>query len=142
VFPTYGTAEIFGLDCVLDAREIKEYVGYVPAAPGAWLLQAQPVIFRQFPLAFGPPKQVTVSSNSTPVIVMGLPAVTNHQVLLNFSVSGGVAPSFHLLQTAQLSPPAWTTNSAALLATNTPGSSYQFTVTNNSAVEFYRVQTP
>jgi len=36
VFPTYGTAEIFGLDCVLDAAEVKEYVGYVPARSGAW----------------------------------------------------------------------------------------------------------
>lgn len=34
VFPTYGTAEIFGLDCVRDASELKEYVGYVPAEAG------------------------------------------------------------------------------------------------------------
>lgn len=36
VFPTYGTAEVFGLDCVLDAARVREYVGYAPAAAASW----------------------------------------------------------------------------------------------------------
>ena len=40
---------------------------FTPAQAGTYLLQAQPVIFGQFPLAYGPVKQVTV-----------VPAVTLH----------------------------------------------------------------
>jgi hypothetical protein len=115
---------------------------FTPAQPGAYLLQAQPVIFGQFPLAFGPVKQVTAVSNTTPAIVMGQPVLSNNYVVLNFTVSGGVAPTFHLLQAAQLSAGAWVTNSTAVVATNSPGNSYRFTATNTNPIRFYRVQTP
>lgn len=114
---------------------------FTPAATGTYLLQAQPVIYNQFPLSFGPLKTVTVVSNSTPTIVLGTPVLAGQQVQLNFTVSGGSPSSFHLLQTAQANIP-WTTNVSAVLTTNIPGSSYRFTVTNNAAVRFYRIQTP
>lgn len=114
---------------------------FLAAKPGTYVLQAQPVIFNQFPLAYGPPATVTVISNNAPVIVMNQPVLTNRQVLLNFTLSGAAPASFQLLQTAQLKLP-WTTNTAAVLGTNIAGSSYRFTVTNNSAAEFYRVEAP
>jgi hypothetical protein len=115
---------------------------FTPAQPGAYLLQAQPVIFGQFPLAFGPVKQVTAVSNNMPAIVMGQPVLSNNSVVLNFTVSGAPATTFHLLQAAQLSAGAWVTNSTAVLATNPPGSSYRFTATKTNPSQFYRVQTP
>jgi hypothetical protein len=111
---------------------------FLPDQPGNWLLQAQPVIFNQFPLAFGPVKSVSVVSNTMPVIVLNQPVLTNRQVWLSFTVGGAPASAFLLLQTAQLNQP-WTTNTAAALTTNTPGSSYRFALTNNSAAEFYRI---
>jgi hypothetical protein len=114
---------------------------FTPPQAGTYLLQAQPVIFSQFPLAFGPVKQVTVTSNLTPVILLGQPTLSNSQVLLNFTVSGPAA-TFNLLQATQLSPPAWTTNTAAVLTTNTPGSSYRFTAATNAPTRFYRIQSP
>ena len=114
---------------------------FTSAQTGTYLLQAQPVIYNQFPLSFGPLKTVTVVSNAAPTIVLSMPSLANQQVVLNFTVSGATPSSFHLLQTAQATVP-WTTNNAAVLTTNIPGSSYRFTVTNASSVEFYRVQSP
>ena len=113
---------------------------FTPTQTGTYLLQAQPVVFGQYPLDPGPVKQITAVVGP-PSLMMSRPVLTNQQVWLNFTVSGGPATSFHLLQTPQLTA-SWTTNSAATLTTNVPGSSYRFTVTTNSAREFYRVQTP
>lgn len=114
---------------------------FLPAQPGVYLLQAKPVIFNQFPLAYGPAKMVSVVSNNTPLIVMNQPVLTNRQVWLNFTVSGAPATAFYLLQTPQLNQP-WTTNTTATFSTNIAGSSYRYTATNNSATEFYRIRTP
>jgi hypothetical protein len=106
---------------------------FTPSQPGTWLLQAQPVIFTQFPLAFGPPKIITAAS-----VVLSPPALANGQVILNFAVAGVQAPLFQLLQTSQLGA-AWTTNTTAALTTNIPGSSYRFTTTVGAAERFYRI---
>ena len=113
---------------------------FTPAQPGNYLLQAQPVIFGEFPLSFGPIKLVSAVSSAVPSIVMSQPVLTNHQVLLNFTVTGA-ASTFHLLQTTQLNT-SWTTNTTALFTTNVPGSSYRFTATNDSAPKFFLIETP
>ena len=113
---------------------------FTPTQAGNYALAAGPVLFTQFPLGWGPPALVTAITNPIPAIVLGQPALTNGQVWINFTVSGA-ASAFHLLQSAQLNA-AWTTNLTATLTTNTPGSSYRYTVTNNAPIEFYRVQTP
>jgi len=114
---------------------------FAPTQAGNYLLAAAPVLFSQFPAGWGPFKLVNAITNPTPTIVMNQPMLANNQVLLNFSVSGGSATTFHLLQTANLAVP-WTTNSTATFTTNVPGSSYRFTATNNSSLEFYKVQNP
>jgi hypothetical protein len=113
---------------------------FTPTQAGNYTLAAAPVLFTQFPLGWGPFKQVTAITNPNPTIVLGQPVLTNNQVLLNFTVSGS-ASTFHLLQTTQLNV-SWTTNATAPFTTNTPGSSYRYTATNNAPIRFYRVQTP
>jgi hypothetical protein len=115
---------------------------FAPTQAGTFILQAQPVIFSRFPLAFGPVKQVTV--NATPAIVMGAPAVANRQVLLNFNVFNiaNITPAtFKLLQAATVAGP-WMTNTTASFSTNIPASSYSFTTTNGPAAQFFRVEMP
>ena len=114
---------------------------FTPTQAGNYALAAAPVLFTQFPLGWGPFKLVTAITNPNPAIVLGQPMLTNNQVLLNFTISGGSASTFHLLQTTNLTV-QWTTNSTATFTTNIPGSSYRFTATNNSSLRFYRVQTP
>jgi hypothetical protein len=113
---------------------------FTPTQAGNYALAAAPVLFTQFPLGWGPFKLVNAIANPNPVIVLGEPVLTNKQVLLNFSVSG-MASTFHLLQTTQLNTP-WTTNTTATFTTSVPGSSYRYVATNDSALRFYRVQTP
>ena len=113
---------------------------FTPTQAGNYSLAAAPVLFTQFPLGWGPFKLVNAITNPNPVIVLGEPVLTNKQVLLNFSVSG-TASTFHLLQTTQLNTP-WTTNTTATFTTSVPGSSYRYVATNDSALRFYRVQTP
>ena len=113
---------------------------FTPTQAGNYVLAAAPVLFTQFALSWGPFKLVNAITNPTPTIVLSQPMLTNNQVLLNFTVNGP-ATAFHLLQTTQLNT-SWTTNTTATFTTNTPGSSYRFTATNNSSLRFYRVQTP
>jgi hypothetical protein len=110
---------------------------FTPAAGGGWILEAEPVIFNQFPIGFGPLAQLTAS----PAIFMGQPVVTGGQVQLSFSVSTGVASTFKLLQANQV-PSVWTTNASAVLTTNVQGASYRFTTPAGPAARFYRIQSP
>lgn len=112
---------------------------FTPTQTGNYLLQAQPVIFNQFPLNYGPVKQVTVVGG--PTIVMQTPVLTNNQAWLNFTVSGYSGNSFHLLQASQINS-GWTTNSTAVFTTNVPGTSFRFTTTNGPTMRFYRIQSP
>ncbi|HTR41224.1 MAG TPA: hypothetical protein VMH87_06375 [Pseudomonadales bacterium] len=112
---------------------------FTPTQAGTYILQDQPVIYGQFPLSVGPVTKVTVTTPHG--IAMNPPAITNRLVSLNFTVAGLTNTTFKLLQAAQLSGP-WTTNKTAPFITNTPGSSYRFTVTNNSSAQSYRIQSP
>lgn len=112
---------------------------FTPTQTGDYLLQARSVIFTDFPTELGTPKQVTAIAGSTQITINSI-AVTNTQVKINFSLSG-TAPSFKLLQKDTLTA-AWTTNGAAVLTTNVPGVSFQFTTATGPVMRFYRVQTP
>jgi cysteine-rich secretory family protein len=114
---------------------------FSPAQTGSYTLEAQPVIFTEFGLGWGPIKTVTAISNSTPTLQLSVPVVSSGQVRLDFSVSPSSMLTFKLLQADQVTA-AWTTNSTATLTTNVAGSSYRFTTPVGPAVRFYRVQTP
>jgi hypothetical protein len=72
---------------------------------------------------------------------LSAPIISGSQVKINFTLASGLASTFHLLQVNQLGG-TWATNASAVLTTNIPGSSYQFTTTNGLVTRFYRVQTP
>jgi len=112
---------------------------FTPAQGGGYVLEAQAVIFNQFPVGFGPITQVTAVSNA--LITLAQPAVSAGQVQLNFTVADGSPATFHLLQADQVEA-AWTTNTTAVLTTNVPGTSYRFTTPVGPSARFYRVQTP
>ncbi|MGA2863055.1 MAG: CAP domain-containing protein [Verrucomicrobiota bacterium] len=112
---------------------------FIPHQAGNYNLEAQAVIFGEFPIGWGPVDEVTAVSNTTPVIVLTRPVLTNSQLWLNFTVLSGWAPRFTLLQADQLGA-AWTTNTTAALTTNVPGTSYRFTTTLPPARRFYRVR--
>lgn len=112
---------------------------FTPAQTGSYALMARALIFTEFPLNWGPVKIVTAVAGA-PVITLGAPVLTNGQVRINFTVTGAVS-TFRLLQADQLGG-AWTTNNTAVLTTNVPSSSYQFTTTVGPATRFYRVQSP
>jgi hypothetical protein len=113
---------------------------FTPAQTGNYWLQARGVIFGSFPIDFGTAKLVTGVFGPTMITVNSI-AVAGSQATIKFSVAPGTNSLFHLLQTAQLGS-AWTTNTSAVLATNVPDTSFQFTTTLNSPARFYRVVTP
>jgi hypothetical protein len=108
-----------------------------PSQSGTYNLEVQALIFTEFPLGWGPAKEVNVM----PVIMLGMPVVTNGQVRLDFTVTSNSAATFKLLQVDQLGA-AWITNTGATLTTNVPGSSYRFTTTVGPSKRFYRIQAP
>ncbi len=113
---------------------------FTPGQATNYNLQARAILYNEFPLAWGPLKRLNAVAGS-PSIVLATPVLAGNQVQLNFTVSGGLAGTFRLLQTDVLGQP-WTTNAGAALTTNVPGSFYRFTTTNGPARRFYRVQTP
>lgn len=114
---------------------------FTPSQAGNYNLEARALIFTEFPLDWGPLKQVTAISNNTPAIVLSRPLLTNSQVWVNFTLQSGSAATFKLLQADQPQGP-WTTNLSATLTTNTPGVSYRYTATPAGNAKFYRVKTP
>lgn len=113
---------------------------FTPMQTGNYVLQARGVIFNEFPLDSGTVKQVTAIVGP-PVITLSAPIISGSQVKINFTLASGLASTFHLLEVNQLGG-TWATNASAVLTTNIPGSSYQFTTTNGLVTRFYRVQTP
>ena len=113
---------------------------FTPTRTGNYLLQTCGVIFNGFPTDFGVAKSVTAVVGPT-IITLNSLTINGSQMKIKFALVSGTASSFHLLQTSQLGS-AWATNGSAVLATNVPGSSYQFTTTNGPAMRFYRVVTP
>src|SRR5665213_468136 len=112
---------------------------FVPAQTGNWVLEAQPVIFKQFGLDWSPAAPLTVvSSIASTQVVLGAPALVAGQAQIPFTVTQGAASSFKLLQASQLTGP-WTTNTSAFLSTLVAGSAFQFTAPNASTTAFYRV---
>jgi hypothetical protein len=113
---------------------------FSPALTGNYLLQARGVIFDSYPIDFGTAKGVTAIAGQPAIMVNSL-AFTGSQVKVGFALTSGTASSFHLLQMDHLGGP-WVTNGTAVLTTNVPGSSFQFTTTSGPPMRLYRVVTP
>ncbi len=111
---------------------------FLPPQTTNYNLDVRALIFGEFPLGWGPMKNVAAVAAPL-TITMSKPILTGGQVLLDFSTSE--AGSFKLTQADQVTGP-WTTNSAATLTTNTPGSSYRFTTAVGPAAQYYRVKSP
>jgi hypothetical protein len=108
---------------------------FTPTQTGNYNLEARAVIFTEFPLDWGPIKQVT----AVPAIVMSQPVLNGSQLRLDFTSAPASTGPFKLLQVSQLGTP-WTTNTSATFTTNVPGSSYRFTTTNGPGARFYHIQ--
>jgi uncharacterized protein YkwD len=113
---------------------------FTPTQAGNYSLAARALIFTEFPLDWGPVKEVTAVVGP-PSILLSRPMLTNNQVWIHFTLQSGTAATFKLLQADQPTG-AWTTNAAAVLTTNVPGQSYRFTATPAGTAKFYRVKTP
>lgn len=114
---------------------------FTPSQAAEYSLQARALIYTDFPLEWGPAKDVTAVNSAPPAIRSQSISVSNGTARITFAVTSGSATSFKLLQAGQVTG-VWTTNTAALLTTNIAGSSFQFTVPAQSSVQFYRIQTP
>jgi hypothetical protein len=110
-----------------------------PPQGGDYNLEVRTLIFTDFPLDWGPTKQVTAIVGS-PVMLVNNLASTNNQVRIDFTLQSGSASTFKLLYANQITG-GWSTDTLAVL-TNVAGSSYRFTTTPGGAMRFYRIQSP
>ncbi len=111
-----------------------------PPQVGNYNLQARGVIFSDFPLDWGPVKQVAAVTSSVPVISINKITLSNNQTKVDFTLQAGSASTYKLLTAPQITG-NWTTDTLAVLTTNSPGS-FRFTTTPSGGARFYRVQTP
>jgi hypothetical protein len=111
-----------------------------PPQTGNYNLEARGVIFTDFPLSWGPTKQVVAVTSAVPVISINKISLSNNQTRVDFTLQAGPVSTYKLL-TALQPTGSWSTDTLAVLTTNSPGS-YRFTTTSSGNVRFYRVQTP
>jgi len=111
---------------------------FTPALAANYNLNVRAYLFTEFPLEWGPVKNVTAVAAPLSII-MSKPVLNGGQVLLDFTTTG--AAGFKLTQADQVTGP-WTTNLSAALTTNIPGSSYRFTTPVGPTARFYRVKSP
>jgi hypothetical protein len=107
---------------------------------GNYNLQARGVIFTDFPLDWGPVKQVTALNSPVPIISINKITASNNQTKVDFTLQTGPFTTYKLLTATQV-PGVWSTDTLAVLTTNSPGS-FRFTTTPVGSVKFYRVQSP
>lgn len=111
---------------------------FTPIQTTNYNLDVRAYIFTEFPLGWGPVKNVTAVPVSL-VLTMSPPVVIGSQVLLDFTTTSFA--SFKLIQADQITG-TWTTNATATLTTNIAGSSYRFTTSVGPGARFYRVKSP
>ena len=114
---------------------------FSPAQAGNYNLEARALIFTEFPLDWGPSKQVTAVTSAPPVvIVMKPPRIVGAQAQIDFTLQSGPPSAFKLLRADQAVGPWTTIDAAAVLTTNVPA--YRFTTPVGGSTRFYRVRTP
>jgi hypothetical protein len=111
-----------------------------PPVAANYNLQARGIIFTDFPLDWGPAKQVLAVTSAVPIIAINKITVSNNLSKIDFTLQSGSASTYKLL-TATQPFGAWSTDTVAVLTTNFPGS-YRFTTTPAGNLRFYRVKTP
>jgi len=111
-----------------------------PPLAANYNVQARGVIFTDFPLDWGPAKQVVAVTSASTVIAINKISVSNNQTKVDFTLQSGSASTYKLL-TALQPFGTWSTDTLAVLTTNSPGS-YRFTTTPSGNIRFYRIQTP
>ena len=73
-----------------------------------------------------------------PFVLLSSMALADGQAQVGFTVTGGPAFLFILLEAAQVTGP-WTTNAGAILTTNVPDTEFTFTSSQQSEARFFRV---
>lgn len=115
-----------------------------PPQAGNYSLDVRPLILTEFPLDWGPVKQVTAITAAPPVqiVLNRRPVLTNSQIRIDFTVQAGSASAFSLWRAGQITGP-WSNETAAVLTTNVPGTSYRFTApVSGQSHRYYRVRSP
>jgi hypothetical protein len=84
---------------------------------------------------------ITSNAPVAQAVQMAPPVISNSQVRLDFNLLSGSPGVFGLQRVSDL-PSAWSNDTAAVLTTNVPGSSYRFTTTTNGAADrsFFRIK--
>jgi len=115
---------------------------FIPGAAGGYNLDVRALLYGEFPLDWGPVKEVTAVTAAAPVSVsQRILPLSGNQVRIDFTLQSGTPPLFRLLRSDSVTGP-WVNDSNAVLTTNTPGASWRFTATPGGAVRrFYRVST-
>src|SRR5206468_3460163 len=67
-----------------------------PPQAGNFNLEARGVIFADFPLSWGPTKQVVAITSAAPVIAINKLSVSNNQAKVDFSLQAGLASTYKL----------------------------------------------
>lgn len=115
---------------------------FEPSSAGSYLLQARATVFGGYPSDWGPAFSVTASGAAPATLTWaGAPRFSGSQLILDFQVSGGAAPSRFELLRAEGGSWTWVPVAGVSAQVVVPGREYRFTVeTGTGPNGFFRVR--
>lgn len=115
---------------------------FQPSAAGSYLLQARALVFGGYTLDWGPAFAVSAAGTTPPRLEwVGAPRLSGTQVVLEFRVTGGTAPTRYELLRSSGGSWDWVPVAGATAQELVPNRDYRFTVeAGPGSSGFYRVR--
>ena len=113
---------------------------FAPTNAGSYLLEVRPLLFGDYPSAWGPARTVSAIANTT--VVVRIASITRTGLNtwnVNFTLLNGSPAGFELWSAGTV-PSAFTKETTATIQTVVPGSQYRAVVTSTNAIKFFQIR--
>jgi len=128
------------LSSVIASTATSSSFHFSPTNAGSYLLEVRPLLFVDYPVAWGPGRTVSVIPNTNVVVSIRNIANTGANTWqVNFNLLNG-SPTGYELWSAMTLPSAFTKETNATIQTIVPGSQFRATITSTNARKFFQIK--
>jgi hypothetical protein len=113
---------------------------FSPTNAGAYLLEVRPLLFVDYPSAWGPSRTVSVIPNTNIVVnIRNIVSTGVNTWQVNFNLLNG-SPAGYELWSATTLPSVFTKETNAAIQTIVPGSQFRATITSTNTKKFFQIK--
>ena len=113
---------------------------FSPTNAGAYLLEVRPILFGDYPSAWGPSRTVSAALNTNVTVnIANIVKTAANTFNVNFTLQNGSPTGFELWS-AQTLPSAFTRETNATIQTIVPGVQYRAVITSTNAQKFFQIK--